>query len=81
VRSEFVLKVGKRGEIYTSKKLREAVGIEEGGRVRAVVSGGKLIIEPIPTIERLIRRQIIEVTPEEAERLSEEAQREAGAYG
>jgi len=79
--SEIILKVGKRGEIYTSKELRERVGIEEGGRVKAIVKDGELIIKPIPTIERMIRHHVIELSPSEAERLSEEAQMEEGVYG
>ena len=76
-----ILKVGKKGEIYTSKEIRQKVGIKEGGRVRAIVEKGKLIIEPIPTIEEVIKESIIELSPEEAEKLSEEIQKEEGIYG
>ena len=79
--SEVVLKVGKKGEIYTSKELRERTGIRPGGLVRAVVEDHKLIIEPIPSIEDLIKEVVVELTPEEAEELSEEAQKEEGVYG
>ncbi len=79
--SEVVLRVGKKGEIYTSKELREKVGIRPGGLVRAVVEGRRLIIEPIPSIEDLLEEAVIELTPGEAEELSEEAQREEGVYG
>ena len=79
--SEIVLKVGKKGEIYTSKELREKTGIRPGGLVRAVVEGRKLIIESIPSIEDLVKEAVVELTPEEAERLSEEAQEEEGIYG
>ncbi len=77
--SEVVLRVGKRGEIYTTRELRELAGIREGGRVRARVERGRVIIEPLPTLEELIREPVVEVSPEEAERLSEEAQREVGS--
>ena len=79
--SEVVLKVGKKGEIYTSKELREKTGIRPGGLVKATVEGRKLIIEPIPGIEDLVKEAVVELTPEEAERLSEEAQEEEGIYG
>ena len=79
--SEVVLKVGKKGEIYTSKELREKTGIRPGGLVKATVEGRKLIIEPIPGIEDLVKEAVAELTPEEAERLSEEAQEEEGIYG
>jgi len=79
--SEIILKVGKRGEIYTSKEIRMKTGIREGGRVKATVEDGKLIIEPIPTIEERIQCFVVELDPEEAEKLSEEAQKEEGIYG
>ena len=75
------MKVGKKGEIYTSKELREKTGIKPGGLVKATVEGRKLIIEAIPSIEDLVKEIVMELTPEEAERLSEEAQREEGVYG
>lgn len=77
--SEMVLRVGKRGEIYTTKELRELAGIREGGRVRVRVERGRVIIEPLPTLEELVREPVVEVSPEEAERLSEEAQRKVGS--
>jgi len=36
-----VLRVGKRGEIYTKKKMREKVGLKPGGRVYATILGGE----------------------------------------
>jgi len=79
--SETILKVGRKGEIYTTKEIREAVGIKPGGIVRATVEGSKLVIEPIPSIEDLIKDKVIELTPDEAEKISEELQRERGIYG
>jgi len=71
----------KKGEIYTSKEIRQKVGIKEGGRVKAIVEEGKLIIEPILAIEEIIKRHVIELSLEEAEKLSEEVQKEEGIYG
>ncbi len=34
-----MLRVGKRGEIYKSREVREKVGIRVGGVVRATVEG------------------------------------------
>lgn len=79
--SEVVLRVGRRGEIYTTRGLRERVGIRPGGLVRAVVEGRKLVIEAVLTIEDAIREPIVKLSPEEAERLSEEMQEEEGVYG
>ncbi len=78
--SEILLKVGKRGEIYTTKEIRKMLGIRKGSIVRAKIEEGKLIVEPIPAIEDVIRNPVVRITPEEAERISEEAQREEGIY-
>jgi len=81
VKVKDVLKVGMKGEVYTSKKVREAAGIKPGGRVRAVVIEGRLILEPIPSIEEVIRNPVVTISVEEAERLSVESQKEEGVYG
>jgi bifunctional DNA-binding transcriptional regulator/antitoxin component of YhaV-PrlF toxin-antitoxin module len=71
--SETILKVGKKGEIYVTKELRKKVGIVEDSFVKVLVKDGKLIIESIPRIEDLIKeKKIIELTPQEAEKISEE---------
>jgi len=80
--SEETIAVGKRGEIYTDEKLRKKVGIRKGGRVKATVVDGKLIIEPMDTVEEIIRRSpLVSTTPEKAEEISEEAQKEQGSFG
>ena len=44
--SEFKLKVGKKGEIYTTSKLRKILNLKPGGTVIAkVVGGGKVLLE------------------------------------
>ena len=79
---EVVLRVGRKGEIYTTKELREKTGIRENGLVRAVVLEGKVVLEPIPTVEELLGEEaVVRVSPEEVERLSVEVQRERGVYG
>jgi AbrB family looped-hinge helix DNA binding protein len=71
--SEIILKVGKKGEIYVTKELRKKVGIVEDSFVKVLVKDGRLIIEPIPRIEDLIKeKKIIELTSQEAEKISEE---------
>jgi bifunctional DNA-binding transcriptional regulator/antitoxin component of YhaV-PrlF toxin-antitoxin module len=74
--------VGKRGEIYTDENLRKRVGIRKGGRVKATVVEGKLIIEPIASVEDLIRsRPLVSTSVKNAEELSEGVQREKGVFG
>ena len=79
---EVVLRVGRKGEIYTTRELREKAGIRENGLVRAMVLEGKVVLEPIPTVEELLGEEaVVRVSPEEVERLSVEVQRERGVYG
>ncbi|RLE70300.1 MAG: hypothetical protein DRJ45_05355 [Thermoprotei archaeon] len=56
---KFILKVGKRGEIYTVSEVRRLINIEPGGKVVAVVSGDKLIIKSKPTALSLLRKPYI----------------------
>jgi len=79
--SEDILLVGKRGEIYTDEKLRREAGIKKGGRVRATVTNGRLIIEPLPSLEDLLRSPLVTISVKQAERLSEKAQKEEGLLG
>lgn len=79
--SEQTLLVGKRGEIYTDEKLRREAGIKKGGRVKAIVTNGQLIIEPLPSLEDLLRSPIVKISVKQAERLSEKAQKEEGLFG
>jgi hypothetical protein len=79
--SEEIGIVGKRGEIFTSKQLRDKMKIKKGGKVRASIVEGRLVLEPIPSIEELLRRPVLVSESAKAELLSEEVQREAGAYG
>lgn len=79
--SDSLLVVGSKGEIYTNDELRRTVGIKKGGRVRARAFKDKLVIEPLPSLNEVLAAPLIRMTPGEAEKLSEEAQKEAGAYG
>jgi bifunctional DNA-binding transcriptional regulator/antitoxin component of YhaV-PrlF toxin-antitoxin module len=79
--SDIILTVGNKGEIYTSDAVRKRVGIKKGAKVKAKVSQGKLVIEPLPSLEELISSPVVRIGVREAEKLSEEAQKEEGAYG
>ncbi len=56
---KFILKVGKRGEIYTTSEIRKLTNIEPGGKVIAVVSGDKLILKAKPTALSLLKKPYI----------------------
>jgi len=79
--SEETLLVGKRGEIYTDERLRREAGIKKGGRVKATVMNGRLIIEPLPSLEDLLEMPMVTISAKQAERISEKAQEEVGLFG
>lgn len=80
--SETILKVGKRGEIFTTKELRKRANITNGGKVTARVVGDQVIIEPVISLESLLKRPpLATLTPKQAEKLSKQIQKEEGVYG
>lgn len=81
IMTEDILVVGMKGEIYTNEELRSKAGIRRGGRVKARVVEDKLIIEPILSIEEIIKKPVVRIGVREAEGISERAQKKAGAYG
>jgi bifunctional DNA-binding transcriptional regulator/antitoxin component of YhaV-PrlF toxin-antitoxin module len=79
--SDNTLLIGQRGEIYTDEALRQKLGIKKGGRVKATIVDGRLILEPLPSLEDLIRSPLVTISARRAEELSEEAQMEEEAIG
>ena len=66
-----VLVVGRKGEIYTTREIRERVGLMPGGRVLArVQDDNKLVIEPQPSAITLLRKPRIDAEPVNPKELS-----------
>ncbi|MGQ4914811.1 MAG: AbrB/MazE/SpoVT family DNA-binding domain-containing protein [Candidatus Asgardarchaeia archaeon] len=74
--SEFVVKVGKKGEIYLPIKIRKAISLKPGDMIRIKVEGDKIILDKEKDIDDLIGDYVLEISVEEAEKISEDAQRE-----
>ena len=53
---KFILKVGKRGEIYTTASFRKITGIEANSKVLAIVTEDKVILKPKPSAIKLLRK-------------------------
>jgi AbrB family looped-hinge helix DNA binding protein len=47
--------VGKRGELYPPKEVRELLGLKSGQKVIYRVEGNRLIIEPILSLRESLR--------------------------
>ena len=55
----YVVKVGKRGELYTPKKLRSQIGLDPGSEFIAVLRGDEIILRKRKTIINLLEEDAI----------------------
>ena len=75
----FRVRVGKRGEIYTTKMIRELAGIEAPGELSLVVRKGEVVIKkPVSLRDLLENKPVLKLSFEEAEQISEELQKRYG---
>lgn len=65
------LRVGKKGEIYTTNDVRQKTGIAAGGSVIAAVEGSRLVLEPKPTALDLLRKSRVKAKPLTPRQISE----------
>jgi len=65
------LKVGKRGEIYTTQKIRMKTGLTPGGRAIAIVEEKRLIVQPKQTALTLLEKPRMNPKPLSPEELSQ----------
>ncbi len=49
-------RVGSKGELFPPKEVREELGLRPGVRVLFKVRDGRLIVEPIPSLEDVLTR-------------------------
>jgi len=49
-------RVGSKGELFPPKEIRERLGLKPRRRVVYTVENGRLVVEPVPTIEELFAR-------------------------
>ncbi|RJS69830.1 AbrB/MazE/SpoVT family DNA-binding domain-containing protein [ANME-2 cluster archaeon] len=62
--AEYIVKVGKRGELYTPKKMRLQIGLHPGNEFIAVVKGEKVILKKRKTIIDLLEEDAIATVSE-----------------
>jgi len=61
-------RVGSRGELFTTKEMREKLGLKPGGKVLMNVEEGRLVVEPVlDLVELLAEQPAVEVTLGELE--------------
>jgi bifunctional DNA-binding transcriptional regulator/antitoxin component of YhaV-PrlF toxin-antitoxin module len=58
--------VSSKGELFPSKEIRKKLGLKTHTRVIHKIESGKLIVEPIPTLEEVLKESpTVEITLEE----------------
>ena len=68
--SEIISRAGKRGELYPPKALREEAGIFPGSKIVFRVTGGRLEVEAIPSLEEVLKMgPVSEITLDELEKV------------
>jgi bifunctional DNA-binding transcriptional regulator/antitoxin component of YhaV-PrlF toxin-antitoxin module len=71
-------RVGSKGELFPPKKIREKLGLRPRTKVLYRIDNGRLIVEPVPSLEELMRREpLVTITVEEFRSFREELSRRA----
>ncbi|MEM2994922.1 MAG: AbrB/MazE/SpoVT family DNA-binding domain-containing protein [Candidatus Bathyarchaeia archaeon] len=59
-------RVGSKGELFPPKEIREKLGLQAGEKVVYRVEDGRLVVEPVPKLEDVLREpSLVELTLEE----------------
>ena len=70
-------RVGSKGELFPPTEIREKLGLKPHTKVLLHVADGKLIVEPIPSLEDLMSREpLVTITLEELRKFREELSRQ-----
>lgn len=71
-------RVGSKGELFPPKKFREKLGLKAHTKVIYKIEDGRLIVEPVPNIEELLKEPpIVEITLEEFHKFRKELSQKA----
>ncbi|NHV99206.1 MAG: AbrB/MazE/SpoVT family DNA-binding domain-containing protein [Thaumarchaeota archaeon] len=71
-------RVGSKGELFLPKKIREELGLHPHTKVIYRVEGNRLVVEPIPSLEEVLKKQpSVEITLEEFHEFRRELSRRA----
>lgn len=71
-------RVGSKGELFPPKDLRDKARLRPLSRVSYTVEDGRLVIEPIPSLEELMAEPpVVEMSPAEFKRFRRELSKKA----
>jgi len=71
-------RVGSKGELFPPKEAREKLGLHAHVKVIYKIEDGRLIVEPVPSLERVLKEPpAVEVTLEELHEFRKELSKKA----
>jgi AbrB family looped-hinge helix DNA binding protein len=71
-------RVGSKGELFPPKRIRETLGLRPNTRVIYKIEEGRLVVEPVPRLEEVLRdAPSVEVTLEEFHKFRKELSKKA----
>jgi bifunctional DNA-binding transcriptional regulator/antitoxin component of YhaV-PrlF toxin-antitoxin module len=71
-------RVGSKGELFPPKEIRERLGLRPRVKVLYRVEGGRLLVEPIPSLEEVLKEPpSVEIALEELHSFRRELSRKA----
>ncbi|MFQ6081230.1 MAG: AbrB/MazE/SpoVT family DNA-binding domain-containing protein [Candidatus Bathyarchaeia archaeon] len=71
-------RVGSKGELFPPKEIRERLGLRPHVRVIYKIEGGRLLVEPVPSLEDVLKESpSVEITLEEFHGFRRELSRKA----
>ena len=71
-------RVGSKGELFPPKEVREKLGLRAHAKVIYKVEDGRLVVEPVPSLEEVLREpSSVEITREEFHKHRKELSRKA----
>jgi bifunctional DNA-binding transcriptional regulator/antitoxin component of YhaV-PrlF toxin-antitoxin module len=71
-------RVGSKGELFPPKEIREELGLQVHVKVIYKIEAGRLVVEPIPSLEEVLKeRSSVEITLEEFRKHRKELSRKA----
>jgi len=69
-------RVGSKGELFPPKEIREKLGLRAHVKVIYKIEGGRLVVEPVPSLEELLKEKpSVEITLEEFHKFRKELSR------
>ena len=71
-------RVGSKGELFPPKRIRETLGLQPHTKVIYKIEGGRLLVEPVPSLEEVLKEPpSVEITLKEFHLFRRELSRKA----